>query len=154
VTVPSTYLGSVSPPTNGAITDLGFRQTDSNTTSQKSSAGHAFLENTVLSADLTLQAPVSATASLGFIGVTATGNASLEADATFSLVDPTSTNANSKVLLSNLITALGAGKFLYKDDGSGGPIQGMISGAGAADFLIQPTGSLGSLVNVSATGAI
>src|SRR5262249_42213122 len=63
---------------NGAVTDLGFKA--QNGSPQKSSAGGAFIRDAKLSGEITISAPtITASASLGFIGVSATGTASLVA---------------------------------------------------------------------------
>ena len=141
--------------TNGAITDLGFpagngapQAASAGDAALQGAVGGAFLDNASLSASLTLLAePLSATASLGFIGVNANGGASLVADASLSLVDP-ATGA-SKVYVTSLAQALSGGLFLHTGPNTG-PISGKISGAGAAELVITP--NLGGLTITGLSG--
>jgi hypothetical protein len=119
---------------NGAVTDLGFPAGDGST--QKSGATGPFLDDAKLSAALTIIAPtITASASLGFIGVSASGAASLVADGSLSIVNPA--DGTSKVFVTDLAHALSQGNFLFTGNGSG-PIKGEISAAAAAELNVTP----------------
>src|SRR5262249_43400286 len=146
---------------NGAVTDLGFRA--QNGSPQKSSAGGAFIRDAKLSGEITISAPtITASASLGFIGVSATGTASLVADASLSLVSPV--DGGTQIPLSILLGAVTSGKFLFHDADKGldsngkpktGPITGDISGAAGIELSITPTGALSGISGaLHASGAI
>src|SRR5262249_40636493 len=127
--------------TNGAITDLGFKGGAGSPV--KSSAGGAFIDNASVSAKLTIAAPtVNASASLGFIGIAATGSASLIADASLSLVNPA--DGATKAYLTDIATAFAAGKFLHTGNNTG-PISGDINGDGALELSVHPTGAISSI---------
>jgi hypothetical protein len=163
INVPSILVAGLE--TNGAVTDLGF--TASSGAPQKSTAGGAFIKGVKLEGQLTVLAPtITATASLGFIGVSATGSASLAADAKFALVNPldsTQATPDTTVPLSTLVKALASGMLRFDAANAGnlvtgipstGPVMGTIGGAAGLELAVTGTGAIAGISGLNATAAI
>jgi RTX calcium-binding nonapeptide repeat (4 copies) len=149
--VPETYV-------NGAVTDLGF--TASEGKPQHSAADAFFVKDVSLTGSLDVIAPtITATASLGFLGITATGTGSIVGHAGFTIKDPT--DGGSKVAVKDIVTALGKGQFLFdptKANVTDGPTNGVVDPLTSLDAGLEltaaPTGiisGLGSLGSVTVT---
>ena len=154
---------------NGAVTELGFQALTGATSHSR--AGRFFLDNVHLTGtvELVLQ-DVSATASLGFLGLTGTATGTLPEQRLLSLTadirlrnplvtDSDGCGCQNLLDIGTLINAIRDGHFLYKsDDVHGGSAQdpptgffkGTLSGGFGGDLNIVPAGVLSGLTGVSA----
>ncbi|MGH9259202.1 MAG: hypothetical protein ACRD08_04770, partial [Acidimicrobiales bacterium] len=136
---------------NGAVSELGFATGTGET--RRSKATHFFLEDVALAADLELTATdVSATATFGFLGVTATGSGTLgddkfvDASLDVDVRDPLT--GENRLTVKALTEALGDGKFLFDAAAAPadrGPIDGALSGGIGFLLEIEPDGVLAGL---------
>ena len=149
--------------TNGAITDLGYVAGNGETHSSK--ADLFFLEDVHFNGNFDLAASgVQAAASLGFLGITATGDGSLgsgkfiHADADIFLKNPTTTGDADRVTVSDIVNSLKKGHFFFDNgakgvDSDGNPTTGVVDATldGGVGFHleVEPTTPLGG---ISATG--
>jgi Ca2+-binding RTX toxin-like protein len=148
------YLGGA----NGAVTDLGYNV--GNGPTQRSKATAFFLDNVHLTGQLALIATnVSATATLGFLSVTATGSGTLgsdkfiDASADFSLKNPL--DGTSRLTPDVLIGAFKHSQFFFDaaheggtaDNPSTGIVSGAVSGGVGVDLTIAPSGALSGLAS-------
>src|SRR5262249_20223457 len=143
---------------NGAVTDLGYDV--GNGPTQRSKATQFFLDNVHLTGNLSLIATnVSATATLGFLSVTATGSGTLGSDkfisasADFSLKNPL--DGSSRLTPDVLIGAFKHSQFFFDaaheggtaDNPSTGIVSGAISGGVGVNLDIAPSGALSGLAS-------
>jgi outer membrane protein OmpA-like peptidoglycan-associated protein/Ca2+-binding RTX toxin-like protein len=149
-------------PNNGAITELGFAAGQSET--KRSKASTFFLEDVSFGGNFGLfEDNISATASLGMLGVTADLEATVDApsgkffgaDVDFDLINPV--DGTSRVTIDDLLDAINAGKFLYdvNDQGSSivdgeeipdtGFIDGVVAGGLGFNLVLAPDGAIAGL---------
>src|SRR5262249_40168706 len=137
--------------TNGAVTDLGFAAGEGKP--QHSAAQRFFVQDVSLSATVDVIAPtITASASLGFLGLDITGNGSIVGHIGFSPKDPEGITADdptgTKVAVKTLIDALSKGHFLF-DASNEGPDNGVIdpitSLAAGLELSANPTGAIAGL---------
>ncbi|HET6572537.1 MAG TPA: hypothetical protein VFG68_02965, partial [Fimbriiglobus sp.] len=152
ITVPATVAGGGA---NGAITGLGFAETTSQEGAPlKARATEFFIENANFKGLLSITTKdVSATATLGFLGLkaTVTDGPIISIGAGFDIMDPV--QGDKRVSVDVLAAALRGGKFLFDAANVGGtnaePGTGIVAGAvtGGVDFklAIEPTGAISGL---------
>ena len=130
-------------PANGAITELGFEAGQGET--KRAKATQFFFEDVTFNGGFTIdEIDVGASASLGFLGVTADVGSGLESvpdtrvfDATFdfALRNPTSLTIDpTRVTLDDIAATLREGQFLF----DAAELQGALGEAGATDPLAAP----------------
>src|SRR5207247_1988447 len=148
--------------TNGAITELGYVAGDGETHSAK--AQGFFLQDTHLTGDFELAtgAPfVKATATLGFLGITAKGNGTLglhnefiEVHADLHLKNPTGVGDADRVTVDEIVGALKGGNFFFNDadkglDSQGNPTSGVgdatLGGGVGIHLDVEPSTPLGGI---------
>jgi hypothetical protein len=162
VLVNSLAMNVVDSPTNGAITDLGFEGGNGET--HKSKADGFFLENVGLDGHFQLAASgVTATASLGFLGITATGggtlgnNKFLDLDVSLGLKNPV--DGSTRLGVTEIAGSLKNGFFLFHDADKGGtdssPTTGVVdatvSGGVGFHLDVTPSTPLGGVSALDAT---
>jgi hypothetical protein len=146
---------------NGVATELGYDL--GNGPTQLSKATEFFLDNVDLTGHLSLIATdVSATASLGFLSVQATGSGTLLPDGSGKFVDATADFAlknpvtgGTRLTPDVLIGAFQHGKFLFdsahvggtNDNPATGIVDGNISGGIGVNLDIAPAGALSGLAS-------
>ncbi len=151
--------------TNGAITELGYVAGNGETHSSK--ADHFFLDNVHFNGNFDLAASgVTATASLGFLGITATGEGSLgdgkfiHADAEIFLKNPTGIGDADRVTVSEIVNSLKKGHFFFDNgdvgvDGDGNPTTGVVDATleGGVGFHldVEPTTPVGGIPGLDAS---
>ncbi len=138
---------------NGAVSELGFAS--GNGSELRSRATSFFLENVTLTGNFRVDLPsVTATANIGFLGVTATGQGTVNGtrliDATIGLSLRNPIDGTNKLSLDVIARALGAGKVFF-DLG----LIGHVSGTPTTGFLAgQLSGGFGVRVDVEPAGGL
>ena len=147
---------------NGAVTDLGF--VAGNGTPHVSKAQGFFLDNVDLSGHFALAAQnVTATASLGFLGITATGGGTLDhnkfidLNVGLSLKNPV--DGTSRLTVGEIAAAIKNGDFLYDaskkggtaDDPGTGVVDATVSGGVGIHLDVEPSTPLGGISALQAS---
>src|SRR5581483_509176 len=161
-TVNSLAVNVPDSATNGAITDLGF--VAGNGTPHVAKAQGFFLDNVDLNGHFALAAQnVTATASLGFLGITATGGGTLDhhkfidLNVDLSLKNPV--DGTSRLTVGEIAAAIKNGDFLFVDANKGGtadnPTTGVVdatvSGGVGVHLDVQPSTPPGGITALDAS---
>ncbi len=141
--------------TNGAISDLGFESTEGTTPlTERAVATEFFLQDVSLTGVATLNIPdARLAASIGFLGIEATGSGLITANAGLALKNPLVSPGDpleNRVDFDVLFNALSDSKYFYNSTETGGTVEDPATGVLDASL----GGEIGFHLDIAPTGVI